>query len=295
MQNAKDIAWKSIVIALIVLGLKALAAWWSDSVALYSDAVESIVNVVTAMAALGAIIYAARPPDANHPYGHEKAEYFVAMVEAVLIGAAAFAILSQAWFSFQSQSMLNVPANAFAANIAASIINGLWCAVLIRHGRRLRSTALEADGWHLFSDVLSSVGVLAGVLLAKITGITLLDPLMAMFVAVNILWSGWKLMKVSVLGLMDTAPDDETINAIRNVIAKEGDGALEAHDLRARLSGSVTFIEFHLVVDGNLSVNEAHQICDRIEARLARELPNSRINIHVEPEFKAKQHDAIQI
>ena len=111
---------------------------------------------------------------------------------------------------------------------------------------------------------------------------------MAMFVAINILWSGWKLMKVSVLGLMDTAPDDETINAIRNVIAKEGDGALEAHDLRARLSGSVTFIEFHLVVDGNLSVNEAHQICDRIEARLARELPNSRINIHVEPEFKAE-------
>ncbi len=295
MQNAKDIAWKSIVIALIVLGLKALAAWWSDSVALYSDAVESIVNVVTAMAALGAIIYAARPPDANHPYGHEKAEYFVAMVEAVLIGAAAFAILSQAWFSLQSQNMLNVPATAFAANIAASIINGLWCAVLIRHGRRLRSTALEADGWHLFSDVLSSVGVLAGVLLAKVTGITLLDPLMAMFVAVNILWSGWKLMKVSVLGLMDTAPDDETISAIRNVIAKEGDGALEAHDLRARLSGAVTFIEFHLVVDGNLSVNEAHQICDRIEARLVRELPNSRINIHVEPEFKAKQHDAIQI
>ena len=295
MQNAKDIAWKSIVIALIVLGLKALAAWWSDSVALYSDAVESIVNVVTAMAALGAIIYAARPPDANHPYGHEKAEYFVAMVEAVLIGAAAFAILSQAWFSLQSQNMLNVPATAFAANIAASIINGLWCAVLIRHGRRLRSTALEADGWHLFSDVLSSVGVLAGVLLAKVTGITLLDPLMAMFVAVNILWSGWKLMKVSVLGLMDTAPDDETISAIRNVIAKEGDGALEAHDLRARLSGAVTFIEFHLVVDGNLSVNEAHQICDRIEARLVRELPNSRINIYVEPEFKAKQHDAIHI
>lgn len=295
MTSAVSIAWKSIVIAIVVLSLKMLAAWWSDSVALYSDAIESIVNVATAIAAFGAIIYAARPPDSNHPYGHEKAEYFVAMVEAVLIGAAAFAILSQAWISYEARDVMDVPAQAFGANILASIINGLWCAVLIRNGRAMRSTALEADGWHLFSDVLSSVGVLAGILLAKVTGLLFLDPLMAVFVATNILWSGWKLMKTSILGLMDTAPDDETISAISAVIAEEGDGALEAHDLRARISGPVTFIEFHLVVDGNLSVNDAHEICDRIESKLNIVLPNSRINIHVEPEYKAEKHNSIQI
>ena len=295
MSTAVSIAWKSIIIALIVLGLKIVAAWLSDSVALYSDAVESIVNVVTAIAALVAIVIAARPPDANHPYGHEKAEYFVAMVEAVLIGAAAFAILSQAWFSYSERDILTVPPQAIGANIAASVLNAFWCYILIRKGREMYSTALEADGWHLFSDVLSSVGVLAGILLAKLTGLTFLDPLLAVLVAANILWSGWKLMKTSVLGLMDTAPDENTINAIRAIIANEGDGAMEAHALRARQSGPVTFIDFHLVVDGRLSVNDAHEICDRIELKLAKELQNSRISIHVEPEYKAEVHNSIRI
>ncbi len=295
MNTAISIAWKSIVVALIVLGFKIVAAWLSDSVALYSDAVESIVNVATAIAALAAIIYASRPPDENHPFGHEKAEYFVAMIEAVLIGAAAFAIISQAWFSYSARDILDVPAEAFAFNIVASIINGAWCFILIRKGREMRSFALEADGWHLFADVLSSIGVLAGILLAKITGLAFLDPLLAVLVAVNILWSGWKLLKSSFHGLMDTAPDEETIDAIRGVIANEGDGALEAHDLRTRLSGPITFIEFHLVVDGNLSVNQAHVICDRIENKLASVLPDCRISIHVEPEYKAKEHNSIQI
>jgi len=295
MSTAISIAWKSIIIALVVLALKIVAAWLSDSVALYSDAVESIVNVFTAIAALAAILIAARPPDENHPYGHEKAEYFAAMAEAVLIGAAAFAILSQAWFTYHDRQMLNVPAEAFAANILAGIVNGVWCLILIRKGRALRSTALEAEGWHLFSDVMSSLGVLVGIMAAKITGIAILDPLLAVFVAANILWSGWQLMKTSILGLMDTAPDDDIIDTIRTAIAEEGNGALEAHDLRARLSGPVTFIEFHLVVDGQLSVNKAHNICDRIEDRLLVEIPNSRIIIHVEPEYKAEEHNSISI
>ncbi len=283
------------MVAILVLAIKSYAAWISDSVALFSDAVESIVNVVTAFVAFGAIIYASRPPDSNHQFGHEKAEYFVAMVEAVLIGAAAFAILSQAWISFSARNVLDVPPEAMAANLLAGIINGAWCFVLIRRGRAIRSSALEADGWHLFADVMSSAGVLIGIILAKVTGISLLDPLMAVLVAVNILWSGWNLMKVSVHGLMDRAPDDNTIGAIRKVIARQGDGALEAHDLRVRIAGPVTFIEFHLVVDGKLSVNKAHEICDRIENSLMVELPNCRISIHVEPEYKAKEHNSIQI
>ena len=295
MNNAISIAWKSIVIALLVLALKSLAAWLSQSVALYSDAIESIVNVATAIAALAAIIYASKPPDDDHPFGHEKAEYFVAMVEAVLIGAAAFAILSHAWFAYSQRDLLDVPIEAFGANMLASLINGLWCAVLIKKGRAMRSSALEADGWHLFSDVLSSVGVLLGILVAKLTGISVLDPIMAVLVAANILWSGWKLMRASVHALMDSAPDKQMIDIISAVITSQGDGAMEAHDLRARLAGPVTFIEFHLVVDGDLSVNEAHGICDRIEIELQNQLPNSRIIIHVEPETKAKEHNAIPI
>ncbi|MCP4936009.1 MAG: cation transporter, partial [bacterium] len=130
MSTAISIAWKSIVVALVVLGFKVIAAWLSDSVALYSDAVESVVNVATAIAAFAAILVAARPPDSNHPYGHEKAEYFVAMVEAVLIGAAAFAIFSQVWFSYTARDVLDVPLEAFAANILAGVINGAWCFVL---------------------------------------------------------------------------------------------------------------------------------------------------------------------
>lgn len=293
--NAASIAWKSIVVAIIVLGLKGLAAWWSQSAALYSDAVESIINVATAIAALVAIKIAAMPPDENHPYGHEKAEYFVAMIEAVLIGAAAFAIAANAWMTFREAAVLNVPAGAFGANVAAGILNGIWCFVLIRAGRKMRSVALEADGWHLFSDVLSSAGVLLGILLAKATGLVWLDPLLAILVAANILWSGWKLMKASVSGLMDAAPDEAIIGAISSAIERQGSGALEAHDLRARQSGKTTFIEFHLVVDGALSVREAHSICDRLEAELETVLPECRITIHVEPENMAESENATRI
>ncbi len=295
MSTPISIAWKSLVVAVVVLALKALAAWWSGSVALFSDAVESIVNVATALVVLAAIVYAARPADAGHPYGHEKAEYFVAMIEAVLIGAAAFAILSEAWQALTSDHVVDVPGHAVAVAVVAAAINGIWSYVLIARGRELRSAALTADGWHLFADVLSTAGVLVGAVLASVTGIVILDPLLAIAVALHILWSGWRILKSSIDGLMDSAPDSRTIELIRTAIASEGGGAIQAHDLKARQAGPVTFIEFHLVVNGEISVREAHDICDRIETALTERLSNSQITIHVEPETKSKSRDSIAI
>ena len=173
-------------------------------------------------------------------------------------------------------------------NAAATAINGAWCAVLMVQGRRLRSPALAADGRHLLSDVVSSVGVTAGVVLALATGWAILDPALAALVALNILWSGWKVLASSIGGLMDEAVPDEVLAEIRATISDAASGAIEAHDLRTRHAGRITFIEFHLVIDGRTSVAESHEICDRIEKALKAAVPGAQITIHVEPENKAK-------
>lgn len=288
MTTVMRLAVGSIVVGLTVLALKFAAFWLTGSVALYSDALESIVNVAAAVAALVAIRLSAKPADRNHPYGHHKAEYFSAVIEGVLIIVAALSIARAAYLAIVEPHDPAFTAEGLAINALASVINGAWAAVLIRQGRARRSPALSADGRHLLTDVISSVGVLAGVILAAATGYLLLDPILALLVAVNILWSGWQLVKSSVGGLMDEAVAPEALEAIREIISRNADGALEAHDLRTRQAGRVTFIDFHLVVPGELSVLEAHAICDRIEAALRAEVGEATITIHVEPEDKAK-------
>jgi len=257
-------------------------------VALYSDAVESIVNVAASIAALVAIRYSAMPADANHPYGHEKAEYFSVVIEGALIIVAAFLIFHEAYGAFFAPRMLDAPVEGLALNGAATVLNGLWCAVLIGVGRRRRSPALVADGKHLLTDVFSSLGVLAGLVLALATGIAILDPILAGLVALNILWSGWQLVRESVGGLMDEAVPADTLDSIRDVISANAVGALEAHDVRTRHAGRRTFIDFHLVVPGDMTVQQAHEICDRIEQALRAEVVDTLVTIHVEPEEKAK-------
>jgi len=278
----------SIVVGLVVLGLKFAAYWLTGSVALYSDALESIVNVAAAVAALVAIRLSAKPADRNHPYGHHKAEYFSAVIEGVLTIVAALSIARASYLAIVTPHDPDFSMLGIGINAAASVINGIWAAVLIRQGRVRRSPALAADGRHLLTDVVSSVGVLAGVILAALTGYVLLDPILALFVAVNILWSGWVLVKSSVGGLMDEAVPPEALETIRTLISENAAGAIEAHDLRTRQAGRVTFIDFHLVVPGELSVLDAHAICDRIEAALRAEVGEAVITIHVEPEDKAK-------
>lgn len=295
MSSTEKIAIGSILIGLIVLALKTFAWWLTGSVALMSDAMESIVNVATAVAALIAIRIASRPADHDHPYGHHKAEFFSAVLEGVMIIVAALLILREAWDALQAPHMLDAPLEGLLVNGFASVLNAGWCWVLISRGRRLRSPALIADGHHLMSDVISSGGVVLGVALAVVTGWAVLDPALAALVALNILWSGWKVMTSSLSGLMDEAVDNGTLEDIRAIISDKATGALEAHDLRTRHAGPRIFIDFHLVVDGQTTVETAHDICDRIEQALKTTVPGSMITIHVEPEHKAKHSGVLVI
>ena len=293
MSQAMKLAVGSLLLGLVVLGLKLLAWQMTGSIALLSDALESIVNVATALAALVAIRIAALPADANHPYGHHKAELFSAILEGVMIILAAILIFREAWHGLQSAQVLIAPLNGLLVNGAASVLNGIWCWVLIRQGRRHRSPALVADGRHLALDVVSSVAVTAGVLIAVKTGWAWIDPAMAGLVALNILWGGGRVMQQSMSGLLDESLATEILTQVRRTIATEAIGAVEAHDLRTRAAGSATFIEFHLVVPGAITVTEAHAMCDRIEVALKKLVEGCVVTIHVEPEEKAKHSGII--
>ena len=288
MRRVVKLGIGSILVGLVVLGLKLLAWGMTGSIALLSDALESTVNVATAIAALVAIRVAALPPDANHPYGHHKAELFSAILEGVMIILAALLILREAYYGLLTAHPLIAPLGGLLVNGAASVLNAVWCFVLIHQGRRLRSPALVADGRHLLLDVISSVGVTFGVLIAIQTGWAWLDPAMAALVAVNILYGGGKVMRESMSGLLDESLSDEVLAEVRKVIALEAEGAVEAHDLRTRTAGAATFIEFHLVVPGAITVTAAHEMCDRIEASLKALIEGCVVTIHVEPEEKAK-------
>jgi cation diffusion facilitator family transporter len=295
MTTTLKLALGSLVVGISVLALKYVAYLMTGSIALYSDALESIVNVATAVAALIAVRVAAQPADEKHPFGHHKAEYFSAVLEGVMIIVAAILILHEAYRGIMAPRALDAPLEGLLVNGFASVLNGVWCWVLISRGKRQRSPALVADGWHLFSDVVSSVGVLLGVLMAIVTGWAILDPALAAVVALNILWSGWGVLRQSMGGLMDEAVSEETMARLKHLIATHAEGALEAHDVRTRHAGPVTFIEFHLVVPGQMTVADAHCICDRLEAAIKAEETDALVTIHVEPEEKAKYEGVVVI
>lgn len=294
MDRLQRIALGSIAIGVLVLAIKYAAYAVTGSVALLSDALESIVNVATAIAAFVALRIAMQPADANHPYGHSKAEYLSAVVEGVLIVIAACAILHEAYLGFVSPAPLQAPVAGLGISLLATAINAGWAWLLMREGRAHRSIALQADGKHLFTDVLSSAGVVVGVALVFITRIEVLDAALAALVALNVLWAGWHIMRDSVGGLMDEAVPDAVLAQVREVIATNAEGAVEAHDVKTRRAGKMTFIEFHLVVASDMTVTVAHDICDRIERALRGAVPDSAVSIHVEPETKAK-HSGIVV
>ena len=265
--SSRRLAGVGIAVSVVVVGLKALAYWRTGSLALYSDALEGTVNVITAIAAAVAVHMAGRPADTRHQYGHHKAEYFAAVLEGVLILVAAFVILREAVGAFGERQML-ISAAALPGllyNAAATAINAAWGALLIRRGRELRAPALVADGWHLWTDVVTSLGVLAGLALAFLTGWHQLDTILACGVALYIVWAGSRLIRSSMSSLMDEAVTAEIQRRIASVISEKGSGAIEAHDIRTRIAGRVSYIEFHLVVPGDMSVARSHQICDRLK------------------------------
>ena len=289
MGQIQRVALGSIGVGLGVLGLKTLAFLLTGSVALLSDALESIINVLTAAMAFAAIRVSAKPADRNHPYGHHKVEYFAVIVEGVCIVLAALAILREAVLALRHPAALDAPLQGLLINALGTGLNATWGTLLARLGRRARSPALVAEGRHLFVDVATSLGVLAGVGLVVLTGLAWLDSAVAALVAVNVLWSGWSLVKESVAGLMDEAVPGDRLEEICAVVETTREGAIEVHDLKTRAAGQATFIEFHLVVSGRMSVADAHLICDRMERALREKVEGAVVTIHVEPENQAKR------
>lgn len=281
--SVQRMAAGSIAVGLAVFGLKYAAYALTGSVALYSDALESIINVITSIAAFVAIRVSAIPADKNHPYGHTKAEYFSSVIEGALILLAAIAILREAYHGVRAPRPLDAPMLGLAVNGAATALNAVWGQLLIRRGQRSRSPALVADGRHLMTDVYTSGGVLVGVALVAITRFNVLDSLLAGLVALHILWTGFSLMRESVGALMDEALPEKEIEAIRSIIdgAKGGASAIEA--LRTRRAGRITFIDFILLVPGEMSVTQAHDLCDVIEKALRAHIEGASITIHLEP------------
>ncbi len=297
MHNATRVsrlAFWSIVIAFGVMTLKFVAWRLSGSVALYSDALESIVNVVAAVVAWFAIRLSHKPADKNHQFGHHKAEYFSAVIEGILIVLAALLIFNEAFWALNRDYTLEAPALGMAVNVVAAGINGIWAWVLISAGKSERSPALSADGRHILTDVVTSVGVLLGLVLAIATGWMILDAILAIIVGINVLWEGWKLVSSSVNGLMDVSAGHEESELIEKTILANAAGAIEVHDIKTRISGPVSFIEFHLIVDGSMSVAASHKICDRIESELKKAVKGAITTIHVEPDDKRK-HNGLEV
>jgi cation diffusion facilitator family transporter len=288
MTRAMQVAWGSLAVSVGAVALKLLAWRLTGSVALYSDALETVVNVAAAASALVALSISAQPPDAQHPYGHQKAEYFSAVIEGVLILGTAVAIVREIYVRWAHPTPLTEPLFGIAANLAATVANLVWSRLLIRFGRRWKSPAILAGGKHLMTDVWTSAAVLAGFALVPLTGWDRLDVILGGLVAANIVWTGYTMTRDSVGALMDQAVDPETLARIRTVVSANAEGALEAHDLRTRQAGRVTFIEFHLVVPERMAVGDAHAICDALEAALRKEIGEAVITIHVEPAGKAK-------
>jgi cation diffusion facilitator family transporter len=276
-------AW-SLGIAIAVLALKIGAWYWTGSVALYSDALESIVNVAAAGAAFLALRYSARPADENHPFGHSKIEYFSAVLEAALIVVAALAIIGAAIPRFERPVAPDLTPLGIGLSIFASIVNATLAWFLVRAGHRHRSPALVADGHHVYTDVATSVGVLLGLGAAWFTGAWWLDPMIAILVAVNILWVGGQLLRRSFSGLMDEGLPEEDLETLRPALEESMGDAIEIHAMRSRRSGPTTFLEFDLVVPAQMTVEQAHAICDRLESTIAARMPGAIAVIHVEPE-----------
>lgn len=288
MDRTQKAALASAGIGALVTGLKFAAYWLTGSLALYSDALESIINVAAAAFAFIALRVAAAPADDDHPYGHHKAEYFSAVIEGALIIVAAILILRESFSGLLDPQPLDAPMLGLAVNGLATAINGAWALVLLGRGKAWRSPALVADARHVMADVFTSVGVLVGVALVAVTGTLILDPLIAGLVALNILWSGWTMVRDSVSGLLDRAAPPEMVAQIRGLISEHGEGALEAHDVRTRHAGQVTFIDFHLVVPGEMTVKDSHDICDRLENAIESAIEGAVVAIHVEPGEHAK-------
>lgn len=289
------LALLAILAAAATMALKFLAYYLTGSVGLLSDAVESTANLVAAMTALFAVWFAARPVDRTHNYGHEKVEFFAGGIEGFLILFAAVSIAFIAIQRLRNPHELEGIGLGLVIAIVASAINFAVSRILVNAGRRYHSVALEADGRHLMTDVVTSAGVVAGLILVRITGIAWLDPVLALLIALNILWTGYSLIRTSVDGLMDKALPEEDVAALRQAIEAELEPGEYYHALRTRRAGSRDFVDFHLLVPGELTVQRAHEVTHRLEEAVVSALPRAEVTVHVEPIEDPTAWDAAEI
>ena len=275
-------AWLSIAAALFTMGLK-LAAWYvTGSVGLLSDALESIVNLVGGLMALAMLTVAARPPDEGHVYGHSKAEYFSSVVEGSLIIVAAGSIAYAAAQRLLQPRALEAIGTGLSISMVASAVNLAVALVILRASRRHESITLKANGHHLLTDVWTSLGVLVGVGLAAWTGWLPLDPIVALLVAVNIVWTGYRILQESVAGLMDSALPPEEQSALTRVLDKYLPEGIQYHALRTRSAGPRRFCSVHVLVPGDWTVQRGHALLERIEEDLRAAVPNLSAFTHLE-------------
>ncbi len=282
-ENLTKFAWLSIFAALATIGLKAGAYFLTGSVGLLSDALESVINLAAAIIALGILKLAARPPDEDHAYGHGKAEYFASGIEGGLILIAALGIIYAAVYRLFFPQPIGQVGIGLIIITAATLINLVVGQILIRTGKQHRSITLEADGQHLMTDVWTSIGVIIGVWIVSLTGWLVLDSIVALFVAVNIIRIGYKLMRRSTLGLMDTAISEEKQSAIRAVLDRyAAERGIEYHALRTRRAAARSFISVHILVPGAWTVHEGHGLLEEIEADIRREIKGAVVFTHLE-------------
>jgi cation diffusion facilitator family transporter len=276
--------WLSIGAAVVTLALKWAAWWLTGSVGLLSDALEGFVNLAAALLALWMLRLAASPPDAKHPYGLSKAEYFAAGIEGTFIVLAAAAIIAAAFPRLLAPQPIETPGIGLAFSAAASAINLAVALLLMRAGRENHSITLEADGQHLLTDVWTSAAVIAGVAIVWATGWLLLDPLIAVGVGLHIVWTGVRLMRRSVLGLLDEAIPGDDLKVISTLFSEYAEryGA-SFHALRTRQAGARRFVTFHLLVPDAWTVKQAHTLSEEIESRIRALVPNASLLVHIEP------------
>lgn len=284
MSVLKKFAWLSVATAVVTIALKVGAWWVTGSVGLLSDAAESVVNLVAAVIALIAITVAERPADDDHQYGHSKAEYFSAGAEGAMILVAAAFIVYTAVERIVNPRPLESLGLGLLISVVAAVINAVVGLVLVRAGARHRSRTLEADGKHLLTDVVTSIGVVVGVALVWLTGWEVLDPVVAILVGLNILYVGYRMVHVSGMGLMDATLPDEDNRAIEEVLARHRvPGEVDFHELRTRESGRWRFVEFHALVPGEWTVDRGHDLVELVEQEIHDALPYSHITTHLEP------------
>ena len=282
--SARTYAVLSIVAAALTIGLKVGAYLLTGSVGLFSDAAESVVNLVAAVTALWALTFAARPPDEEHAFGHNKAEYFSSGLESALIIIAAVWIGATAWDRLMNPQPLENVGLGLAITLVATAMNGGVALVILRAGRKLRSITLRADAHHLLTDVWTSLGVVLGIATVQLTGWLVLDPVIALLVAANIVWTGVRLLNDTAHGLLDTALPPEDQDAISRVLSRYEKKGIRFHAVRTRASGTRRFISMHVLVPGRWTVQQGHDLSEEIEKDLAEALQgNSTFFIHIEP------------